>query len=463
MKEIKGIGFTIPSEEDDYIDIESLSSLSDVDIAIFSPNIRYSYSNVSSTSPYQGDTLFSESYSPRMKEYIAHWRSEFKSYLARGGNLYVVLTEQKNYYVYTGTRESSGTGRNVRITNHVSLINNYNFLPLDITYRKSKGIKIAPKSNIIKDLHNNLKDILTYEMYIECDKLQDVYFTTKNGDKTLGGILSIGNGNVVFLPKINFESSEFYEDEDEGTWSKKALQKGISFKNCIAALDKAIRNDVEKSVKPDWVHKSGFNLKSAEVIKQKKIKLEEEIQKRKTKIKELELLYEEQDSLKDLLYESGKPLEYAVIKALKILGYSAENYNDGKLELDQVIISPEGDRFIGECEGKDNKDIDITKFRQLQDGLNADFERDEIPEKAYGLLIGNPQRMIEPNLRTLDFTEKCQSAAKREQMGLVKTIDLFKVCRIISENENTQDYAKSCRDAIKDCLGGIVVFPNYCG
>ena len=82
------------------------------------------------------------------------------------------------------------------------------------------------------------------------------------------------------------------------------------------------------------------------------------------------------------MYESGKPLENAVIKALKILGYSAENYDDGKLELDQVIISPEGDRFIGECEGKDNKDIDITKFRQLQDGLNADFEREEVSEKA---------------------------------------------------------------------------------
>ena len=40
MKEIKGIGFTIPSKEDDYIDLESLSSLSDVDISIVSHNIR---------------------------------------------------------------------------------------------------------------------------------------------------------------------------------------------------------------------------------------------------------------------------------------------------------------------------------------------------------------------------------------------------------------------------------------
>ena len=34
MKEIKGIGFTIPSKEDDYIDLESLSSLSDVDLSL---------------------------------------------------------------------------------------------------------------------------------------------------------------------------------------------------------------------------------------------------------------------------------------------------------------------------------------------------------------------------------------------------------------------------------------------
>ena len=120
-------------------------------------------------------------------------------------------------------------------------------------------------------------------MYIGCNKLQDVYFTTKNGDKTLGGIVSTENGNIIFLPKIDFDREEFYEDEEEDTWNEKELQKGIAFKNCIAALDKAIRNEVEKSVKPDWINKSEFNIKSAEVIKQKKIKHEEEIQKRKEK------------------------------------------------------------------------------------------------------------------------------------------------------------------------------------
>ena len=55
---------------------------------------------------------------------------------------------------------------------------------------------------------------------------------------------------------------------------------------------------------------------------------------------------ENERRLKDLLFETGKSLEAAVTLALRILGYSAENYNDGTLELNQVIVSPEGERFI---------------------------------------------------------------------------------------------------------------------
>lgn len=40
MREIKGIGFEIPSENDDYLKIDSNSSLSETDIAIFCPNLN---------------------------------------------------------------------------------------------------------------------------------------------------------------------------------------------------------------------------------------------------------------------------------------------------------------------------------------------------------------------------------------------------------------------------------------
>ncbi len=163
--------------------------------------------------------------------------------------------------------------------------------------------------------------------------------------------------------------------------------------------------------------------------------------------------------LKDLLYENGTPLEKSVTKALIILGYQAENYNDGELEMDQIILSPEGHRYIGECEGKDNKGIDITKFRQLQDALNADFSRDEVEEKAFGILFGNAERLIDPEKRKLDFTTKCKSGAEREKIALIKTADLFRVAKYLIEKPDEQ-FKIACRNAIHKHLGKIVMFPR---
>jgi len=196
------------------------------------------------------------------------------------------------------------------------------------------------------------------------------------------------------------------------------------------------------------------------VTKKQIEKLEKEIEVRKEKVNNLNSVIEEQEELKDLLFETGKPLEDAVIKALKILGFSAENYDDGELELDQIIISPEGIRYIGECEGKDSKDIDVSKFRQLLDGLAADFEKENVTEKAFGILFGNAQRLFDPVERSLDFTAKCKSGAKREKIGLIKTFDLFRIAKIIVENDNLE-YAKICRDAIQNQLGEIIIFPPY--
>ena len=63
---------------------------------------------------------------------------------------------------------------------------------------------------------------------------------------------------------------------------------------------------------------------------------------------------------------------------MEILGYKAENYNDGNLELDHIVTSPEGDRFIGEAEGKDTSAINIDKFRQLAVNIQEDLQRDEV-------------------------------------------------------------------------------------
>lgn len=469
MKELVSVGFTIPSGGENYIRLDSLRSLSDADIAIFCPDLKHteystyesSWANDSGT--YEGKGLYNKQSSAQIIEHSAHWKKELLNFVNSGKTLIVILCKRQDFFVHTGTKDFSGTGRNQKIINHVSPYDNYKFLPLDfLKITPSSGRVIKPNAAIVNDFYKNFKDFMKYDVYIEGDKISSPTFTSKNKDRFLGANLKVKNGFLVLIPSLNISIQDFttYDKEnDESYWTDEAVKTGKIFINSIVAIDKALRKEKSKTPQPKWLSAKDFKLQEAEKTKKSIAKNQKEIEKRVAANEELSLILEEQESLKDLLFETGKPLEQAVIKALIVLGYKAENYDDGELELDQVIFSPEGDRYIGECEGKDTKDIDVSKFRQLLDGLNADFEREEIDEKAYGLIFGNPQRLTNPDDRNLDFTRKCQSGAAREKIGLILTADLFKAARYALESDD-EEYKVQCRQAIQEKLGMIITFPE---
>ncbi len=459
-KHISGIAFEIPNnEEGDYIHLESNDSLSDFDIVIFSPNMESTY--FERTTPYEGNTTYNKESSVEIQKQFNYWKKELNNFLLSGKTVFLILEEKCNFYIFTGTKSFSGTGKNRETTNHVKLCTNYDFLPFDFKISNAKGKFINPINPLIANFYNEFKDYIKYESYIEETNSQAL-LVSRNNDKVISSYSKIENGYLICLPKINFNIPSLIKENkktEEQEWNPKALQLGRNFIQNILEIDKALRKDSTKTPRPEWIKQNFFQLEESEKI----IKLMESNSKKLKEIEEknrkLEESLLEQDSLKDLLFESGKNLENAVIKALEILGYSAENYDDGKLELDQIIISPEKIRYIGECEGKENKDIDIGKFRQLQDSLNEDFERVEIKEKAFGILFGNPHRLKAPIERGIGFTEKCIQGAKREKIGLILTSDLFNVCKYILESKNG-DFKIKCRNAIHEQLGGIIKFPQ---
>ena len=64
----------------------------------------------------------------------------------------------------------------------------------------------------------------------------------------------------------------------------------------------------------------------------------------------------------------------AILEALRLLGFQANNYKDAESEFDAVFEAPEG-RFLGEAEGKDNAQVNIDKMRQLEMNIQEDFAR----------------------------------------------------------------------------------------
>ncbi len=461
-KQLITIGYEIPGKDDNYVDFYEATSLMDADVLLISadsitPRGDWVHFTTSDGGCYNVEA------SNRYTQKVTHLRKEIEDHLRAGKNVFIFLTQEEKETLASGI-SSPRKGEKSFSTYKYS---NYEFMPIPIgklTSASGKHVQFSGNS-IFNEFYNKFKKNLEYKLYVEDPGDAQIVFTGKDKSKILGAIYKAGSGHLVTLPYLTFDESEFTEvkenedGEEEELWNKKALAFGNNLVICLFEIDKKLASDSEKTPTPDWASKETFLGKKEKTLCDSINKNSEKIEKILLKNEKLKLELEEERRLKDLLFEQGKPLENAVIKALKILGFRAENYDDGDLEMDQVIMSPEKNRYIGENEGKDNKDVNITKFRQLVDALNADFARDEVTEKAFGILFGNAERLKEPKKRKLDFTAKCKSGAERERIALIKTIDLFAVAKYLNEN-NDKTFKKVCRDAIHKGLGKIVEFPE---
>lgn len=458
-KKISTICYELPGKSDDLVNFNDKNSLMDSDILIFTPDTPNGYED-----QYQGKASYSDTASFQYKDSTQHWKKELTSFLQSGRTVFLFLKEKESFFLKTGTKEY----KTKMTINHVDQHHNYEFLPINIgtiTTAKGKNIE-SPGNAMFNGFFKTFKKYLGYQVYLENIGSASIVFTGKDKSKILGAVYKVGAGNLVALPYLEYNRTKFIKykkdkkgKEDVGYWTPEAIKFGFSLGNALLEIDTKLTQETLKTPPPTWLSNKDLN-------SIKETSLKKEINENISRINEIEednvklnLELTKEQLLKDLLFEQGKPLELAVIEALELLGYTAENYNDGELELDQIIKSPEGFRYIGECEGKDNKDIDITKFRQLLESMNADFAREEVDEKAFGILFGNAQRLMDPKDRTLDFTQKCKTGAAREKIALIKTTDLFKVAKFLKETPN-KVFQKSCRDSIHNGLGAVVKFPD---
>ena len=449
-KKIISIGFNIPGYSKDYHRYNSSQSLLDADIVVFEP----SFSCYSKNSTYEGKEYFGENTSFIIREHTEHWHSEIRTALKEGKTVFVFMCQYKEIFVYNG--------KDVQRRDTVILYNNYEFLPIPTPpLIPKKGAEITFSGNsLFVTFWSKFKKHIKYECYFN-EKIETPLFFTKTGKKPVGGLFRQGKGNLVLLPPVRYSKEKFTEYNEEGNkiWIKEAIGFGERLVQILLDIDSALRSSTEASPPPDWTKESKYRLKSETELTEKINTISEKIEKLEQEKNTLSNTLQKEKKLKDLLFEKGKPLEDAVIEALRILGYEAENYDDGNLELDQVIIGPDGERYIGETEGKDKSSINIEKFRQLESNIQEDLQREEVSNPAIGVLFGNGFRIVHPEKREEQFTEKCIKNAERVNAILVRTSDLFKVAKYIRES-NDEKFAEKCREAISESRGKIVEFPE---
>lgn len=459
---IISVGFEISSSDVEYCHFESEKSLLDWDLILFRPDIS---NFVDYSSLYKGKPALSDSMSFRLKRSSEHWKREIKDCVEAGKLVIVFLCELEQVYIATGDKSYSGTGKNRHTTRIVAEFDNYQCIPIDLkpVSRTGKAIKLAPHgAEIISAYWAEFSSLSEYKVALDSEIPASLL--TNHGNKVVGSIIKSGqnNGAIILLPDIDFHKPEFFEEieTDEGyeaIWTEKATEFASRLIKSVVPISSALRDNAEITPEPDWATANVYSLDKESKLIESISKIDKKIDELQSKKNLFTTEYKKHGKLRALLYETGKPLEHAIIDALKILGFSAEGYEDGKSEFDAVFESNEG-RLIGEAEGKDNKAINVTKLRQLALNIHEDLERDEVNVPAKGVLFGNPFRLTPISDRDSPFTDKCLTAAVTSSTALVFTPDLFSVARYLSNHADV-NYAKKCRQIIASTTGRVV-FPD---
>lgn len=439
----------------------SKRSLLDCDVAVLEPP-----SEVFGSREYQGKTALDEAESFRFKESCNHWKGEISEALVAGKTIIIFLEPYRDFFIDTGQRTYSGTGRNQKTTTLVEPYDNYRWLPVPMADRTSasgSAIKPGRDLGVLRDYWAKFGEKLTYNLYFN-DSAVDAMLVTKTGDKAVAGVWrSPHGGSIVLLPPIEWDWDALVaEDPETGdeVWNSEGDKAGHTLLDVLLGIDSALRGLESTTAPPVWAETDRYSLARERELRSEIVEISTQIEALREKSAQKHNEAVEAAGLRGLLYAGGKELERAIISALQTLGFEATGFDNGESEFDIVFTSVEG-RFLGEAEGKDTKAVNVDKLRQLEMNIQEDFELDTVTDYATGVLFGNAFRLTDPSDRDPEFfTAKCLTGAKRSGVVLVRTPDLFAPARFVAENPKSKAYAKSVRSAIARSKGTVARIPQ---
>ncbi len=235
--------------------------------------------------------------------------------------------------------------------------------------------------------------------------------------------------------------------ENKLAWAKEAKQFAARIISSVVALDKALHSSGEVTPEPQWAADPAFELAVEDGLRSELLDAERQVEEAQKRKEDVQALLKAAGRMRALLYEKGRPLESAIIDALRLFGFSAKQYKWGGSEFDVVFESAEG-RLLGEAEGKDSKAINVDKLRQLTMNIQEDLQREEVNAPAKGVLFGNGYRLSPPREREVQFTEKCVTASRSFSAALLATSEMYTAAQYLSNHPEDDAYAKACREAI---------------
>ena len=319
--------------------------------------------------------------------------------------------------------------------------NNYEWL-------KDLGANISPENLIGNDFEFIGKEKYINLLNSKVDEFQHrVIFNTVARHNSLG-INKGGHCIAYYTDLIAGHIFILPQPENKNSFTKFFIEKILPTLKINFEIDSGSKEPIPEEISKLEV--AGQNKLRKQIQVQEK-----SIQKEQEKLNGLDDNYNELEKWKELLWQTGKPLEKTVKDFFGLLGLELTNIDPSSTDL---VGEYQENEVLVEVKGKTGCINHKEDFRQIQE--RKDYNSKD-PVTAIALLIGNSFRLKPLNERPPEgqslFAKTSLSLAKNNKIGLIPTTELFKIVNaILDKKGNKQQILKS----ILECYGLYSYSPN---
>lgn len=402
-------------------------SLLDYDCVIINATLlidRY----LGNSTDYKLKTLLSKENSEKIKTDFNRIRSHLVDLLELGKNVYVLLGDNPDCYVYEWKQSQC----------EPVYFSSYSFLPLNFFHTNElNGKKIKIVNQQFKIFFEQFKTDINYKREFYWSGVCPIL---KVGDteRVVSGIVPCKKGRIIFLPYFRFVCN--YDPE-----SRK--QQRIFVKGLIK-LEKELSAPQNENVYPEWIDNYNILTESNDFVQLQNLEKEKkELLNRIEKQKEcLELL----KKYKSLFTSSGKQLENVVKEVFEKVGFHIFPSEPNRTD---VIAKYNDADVVMEIKGL-TKSAAEKNAAQLEKWVSMFIEKEERIPKP--LLIVNAFCDTPLEQRTEDvFPNQMLSYSTSRNHCLISTTQLL--CLFIEITENPE-----CRDErINELLSTVGIYERY--
>ena len=197
---------------------KSTDTLLDRDVVLLNPSGLPNEYSTGLHSTYQGARSISEYDSPRMEADVARRKREIRALLERGGTLAVFLPPPEHWYIDTGERQYSGTGRNRHTTTVVAKRDIFGVFPFPISSEpaRTRDLEVVggePFASFWRAVDGKMEAVA----YLTVD-LGHPTLKIRGSNATVAAIAKLGSGALIVLPRTILYDNDFddqYEDDED--------------------------------------------------------------------------------------------------------------------------------------------------------------------------------------------------------------------------------------------------------